>query len=273
MKAKYYYIKVFSYLLFVAALASLYIAANTNIVSAASPAPTAIGADCTTADGKPGVQTGPGCVPKDLNPGLQEKIQAQQNVKGTCQDIKQDGGIISDGWISTLCTGGVGQTAIQSIIENLTNFILNLGIFVFAIMIGLGMVQVIAGGASPEALKAGKKRILLAASSIALFFAARVFLDLIGINGAGRFLGVELTDFDQNTILELVGAVWQYIQFFGGALAITMIIVGGIRMMTAAGNPQQIQAARKIITFAVIGLLGVASASLIFNLIRTVITG
>lgn len=202
-----------------------------------------------------------------------ERLNNPQSVKGTCNDIKSDGQIISTGFVSTLCTGGNNQTAIESIIENLTNYILNIGVIIFAIMIGLGMVQVITGGASPEALKAGKKRIFLAASSIALFFAARVTLDLIGITGGGRFLGVDLNNFNQDTILELIAAVWQYIQFIGGALAVTMIIVGAIRMMTAAGNPQQIQTARKIITYAVIGLLGVASASLIFNLISKIITG
>lgn len=201
------------------------------------------------------------------------RLNSAQTVKGTCNDIKGDGQIISSGFVSTLCTGGNEQTAIQSIIENLTNYMLNIGVIIFAIMIGLGMVQVITGGASPEALKAGKKRIFLAASSIALFFAARATLDLIGITGGGRFLNVDLNNFDQNTILELIAAAWQYIQFFGGALAVTMIVVGGIRMMTAGGNPQQIQTARKIITYAVIGLLGVASASLIFSLISKVITG
>ncbi len=208
-----------------------------------------------------------------------ERLSNPQSVKGTCNDIKGDqingqGQIISTGgFVSILCTGDNNQTAIQSIVENLTNYILNIGVIVFAIMIGLGMVQVITGGASPEALKAGKKRITLAASSIALFFAARVTLDLIGVTGGGRFLGVDLNNFDQNTILELIAAAWQYIQFIGGALAVTMIIVGGIRMMTAAGNPQSIQSARKIITYAVIGLLGVASVSLIFSLIGRVITG
>lgn len=202
-----------------------------------------------------------------------ERLNNPQSVKGTCNDIKADGQIISSGFVSTLCTGGNNQTAIESIVENLTNYILNIGVIIFAIMIGLGMVQVITGGASPEALKAGKKRITLAASSIVLFFAARVTLDLIGVTGGGRFLGVDLNNFDQNTILELIAAAWQYIQFIGGALAVTMIIVGGIRMMTAAGNPQSIQSARKIITYAVIGLLGVASVSLIFSLIGRVITG
>lgn len=279
MKTLYLYKKFLAYTLFLAAFLMFSLAFYSNTLLAASPAPTAIGADCTTGDGRPGVQTGPGCVPKDLNPGLQEKMQAQQEVKGTCQDIKNDkvgdeGQIISNnGFIAALCTGGIGQTAIESIVENLTNYILNIGVIIFAIMIGLGMVQVMTGGASPEALKAGKKRIFLAASSIALFFAARATLDLIGITGGGRFLNVDLNNFDQNTILELIAAAWQYIQFFGGALAVTMIVVGGIRMMTAGGNPQQIQTARKIITYAVIGLLGVASASLIFSLISKVITG
>jgi hypothetical protein len=138
-------------------------------------------------------------------------------------------------------------------------------------MIGLGMVQVTTGGASPEALKAGKKRIMLAVSSIALFFTGRIVLDAIGVTGANRFLGVDLNNFTQNTVYDIIRAIWTYIQFAGGVLAVVMIVVGGIKLMTSAGNPQAVQSARKTITYAVIGLVGLLSATLIVTLIGEII--
>ncbi len=197
-------------------------------------------------------------------------------VAGNCNDIKNPssgpGSIISsNGFLSTLCTGGDSQTAIQSVVENLTNFVLFIGVIVFAIMIGLGMVQVTTGGASPEALKAGKKRIMLAVSSIALFFTGRIVLDAIGVTGANRFLGVDLNNFTQNTVYDIIRAIWTYIQFAGGVLAVVMIVVGGIKLMTSAGNPQAVQSARKTITYAVIGLVGLLSATLIVTLIGEII--
>lgn len=219
--------------------------------------------------GGPAGPLAPGTTCPSDGPGV------SSTVKGSCADIKAEAGsIISEnGFVGALCTGGENQTAIQSIVENLTNFILFMGVIIFAIMIGLGMVQVITGGASPEALKAGKKRIMLAVSSIALFFTGRIILDGIGVTGANRFLGqdVGLNNFTQNTIYAIIGVIWTYIQFAGGVMAVVMIVVGGIKLMSSAGNPQAVQSARKTITYAVIGLVGLLSATLIVSLIGEII--
>jgi hypothetical protein len=205
---------------------------------------------------------------------------------GTCQAIMQDT-VTIDGeqeqkktisqtgvvrWLCDKEPAGSERNAIEVLIEKAADWLLGLANIVFMVMIGIGMVQIMAGGMSPEAIKAGKKRIFQAASSIALFALARVTLDLIGVTG-GNFLGVPVGNFGVDTIYEIIQAIYNYIAFAGGALAVTMIIAGGIRMMTAAGNPQQIQTARKIITYAIIGLLGILSVQLITGLIGKIITG
>jgi hypothetical protein len=248
----------------------------TGISSAASPAPTEIGGDCITSDGKPGVQTGPGCVPKELNPGLQEKIQASQKVSGTCGDIIGAGDVISsNGFVKWLCTqsnSNPNRNAIEVLVEVLANYILGLGTFVFVLIMALAFVQITTAGGSPEALKAGKKRLLLATSSIAVIAIGRVILDLIGVTG-GNFLGVNVQNFNQDTVPEIIRAIYNYLLFVGGSLGVGMIIFGGIKMMTSAGNPQAIQGARKIIIFAVAGLLGLASIGIIITLVQRIVTG
>ncbi len=259
--------------------------------SAASPAPTAIGADCTTRDGQPGIQTGPGCISKADNPTLTEDNVGFGTVEGsgTCADIlatqvTEGGGattverrptVSSSGFVRWLCTqsnSNPNRNAIEVVVEVLANYILGMGTFILVLIMALAFVQITTAGGSPEALKAGKKRLLLATSSIAVIAIGRVILDLIGVTG-GNFLGVNVQNFNQDTVPEIIRALYNYLLFVGGSLGVGMIIFGGIKMMTSAGNPQAIQGARKIIIFAVAGLLGLASIGIIITLVQRIVTG
>lgn len=48
-----------------------------------------------------------------------------------------------------------------------------------------------------------------------------------------------------------------------GIAAVIIIIVGGLRFVTGGNNPQEVQQARNLIIYAVVGLIIVASAQLI----------
>lgn len=48
-----------------------------------------------------------------------------------------------------------------------------------------------------------------------------------------------------------------------GIAAVIIIIVGGLRFVTGGNNPQEVQQARNLIIYAVVGLIVVASAQLI----------
>lgn len=198
------------------------------------------------------------------------------DTKGTCGDIIGAGDIVSRaGFVQWLCSqsnSNPDRNAIEVLIEVLANYILGLGTFILVLVMALAFVQIVTAGASPEALKAGKKRLLLATSSIAVIAIGRVILDLIGVTG-GNFLGVNVQAFNQNTVPEIIRAVYNYLLFVGGSLGVGMIIFGGIKMMTSAGNPQAIQGARKVIMFAVIGLLGLASIGIIITLVQRIVTG
>lgn len=194
-------------------------------------------------------------------------IGGQGTYSGTCSQLQ---GVMSAGGFvqKFLCTSDNG-TAVEVIIQNLANYILSLATFVFLVMLGLGFVQIMAGGGSPEAIKAGKRRITLAVSSIALFIVGRLVLDLLGITG-GKFLGVEVaTGFDAGKINEIIAAVWNYILYAGGFFAVFMIMYGGFTMLTSAGNPQRIQTSRRIIMYAIIGLVGLVGAGLIYSIVAS----
>ena len=54
---------------------------------------------------------------------------------------------------------------------------------------------------------------------------------------------------------------------FIGAVAMFYIIYSGFKLITSGGDPKQIEAARKIMTFAIIGVVVVLSSFLILNLV------
>jgi len=51
-------------------------------------------------------------------------------------------------------------------------------------------------------------------------------------------------------------------------IAVLMIIVGGAKMIMNADNPKAVDEAKKIVTFAIIGVIGIAAAWIILVLIQ-----
>jgi cytochrome bd-type quinol oxidase subunit 2 len=52
-----------------------------------------------------------------------------------------------------------------------------------------------------------------------------------------------------------------------GAIAVIMVIIGGFRYITSAGNPEQAKGARNTILYAIIGLVIVALAQVIVHFV------
>jgi len=67
------------------------------------------------------------------------------------------------------------------------------------------------------------------------------------------------TDSLNNTIKNIINLL----TIFGGIIAVIMIIYAGFRYVTASGNDQTIATAKKILIYAVIGLVIIAMAQVI----------
>ena len=76
-----------------------------------------------------------------------------------------------------------------------------------------------------------------------------------GTTGSGQ--GVENTIKDVINLLSLVG----------GALAVIMLIVGGLRYVLSAGNPETTKAAKNTIIYALVGLVIIAVAQIIVQFV------
>lgn len=60
---------------------------------------------------------------------------------------------------------------------------------------------------------------------------------------------------------------------FSGIIAVALLIVGGYKYITAAGNEENSRKARETITYAVIGLVVVLAAYLIINTVLKALMG
>ncbi|MCC7543583.1 hypothetical protein IT415_02645 [bacterium] len=224
--------------------------------------PVAPGIDCNNQSTWPGATPAPS--PVALRATCGEATNPNYRI------ISQDGG----SFVKFLCQGAdPGRNIIEVIIERGADWLVNLSTVFFAVIIMLSVVGMGVSGASPEAIKSSKRRIVSAVTSIAAFWTARIILTITGVTGDNKILGVDVTVFNKDTIPALMIALVQHLQFVGGALSIITIIVAGIRFMTSQGNPNAIAQARKLIAYAVLTLLIVGSGTLIFSLLGVIIKG
>lgn len=66
---------------------------------------------------------------------------------------------------------------------------------------------------------------------------------------------------------DLVRRIINILSVIVGAIAVIMIIIGGFRYVTSAGNDSNVQAAKKTIMYALIGLVIVALAQIIVKFV------
>lgn len=69
------------------------------------------------------------------------------------------------------------------------------------------------------------------------------------------------------TISDTIKKVINIISVFAGAIAVLMIIIGGFRYVTSAGNAEATKSARSTIVYAVVGLVIIALAQIIVHFV------
>lgn len=74
-----------------------------------------------------------------------------------------------------------------------------------------------------------------------------------------------------NDIGTIINTIINVLLFLVGAIAVVMIIVGGVRFATSAGNADSIKAAKSTVLYAVIGLVISLLAYAIINFVVTLL--
>ncbi|MFC1640781.1 hypothetical protein ACFL2D_01885 [Patescibacteria group bacterium] len=109
---------------------------------------------------------------------------------------------------------------------------------------------------------------LVGASSTAYLLLQAKLAAAITIPG-GEIEGVR----QENDILPIVFDVINWILIITGAFAILMLIIGGFRYITSAGNDKQVQAAKTTMTYAIVGLVIVLLSYVIAATINSILVG
>jgi len=73
----------------------------------------------------------------------------------------------------------------------------------------------------------------------------------------------------RGTIENVLTNVLDWLLAIGGAVAVLVLVIGGIRYIVAAGNEAQIKEAKQTITYALIGLVVIILAWVIVRTINT----
>lgn len=69
------------------------------------------------------------------------------------------------------------------------------------------------------------------------------------------------------TVAAIIISIINFILQFAAALAVLMIIIGGVRYITSAGNDAALEQARKIIIYSILGLVIIILSFVIVNFV------
>jgi hypothetical protein len=136
-------------------------------------------------------------------------------------------------------------------------------IAVFSIIIA-GIELVRTEGSSEKATNA-RQRLVNSLIGLAIAAGATALVAFIGntVGGAGNNAGLPHTVADQGAINRVINAIFVIV----GALAVLYIVLAGFRMVTSGDNPTKISESRRQIIYAVLGLIVLATASAIVNVV------
>ncbi|MEA1963381.1 MAG: hypothetical protein U9M94_04055 [Patescibacteria group bacterium] len=86
----------------------------------------------------------------------------------------------------------------------------------------------------------------------------------IGMNYAGN---LNLTEANETDPKEMAVSIVRYLMTFLGIIAVVIILLGGFKWMTAAGNEDKLAEAKKLIIAGIIGLIIILCAYAIVNFV------
>ena len=87
---------------------------------------------------------------------------------------------------------------------------------------------------------------------------------------AGDAGNIILPSTKYGSIADAIAGIINWVLGFAGGLAVLALVYSGIMMITAGDNTPQVEQAKKNITWAIPGLILIASSLLIVNIVRNI---
>jgi hypothetical protein len=143
--------------------------------------------------------------------------------------------------------------------------LLRLAGFVAVISIMVAGIELVRTEGSSEKATNARQRLVNSLIGLAIAAGATALVAFVGntVGGAGNNAGLPHTVADQGAINSVINAIFVIV----GALAVLYIVLAGFRMVTSGDNPTKISESRRQIIYAVLGLIVLATASAIVNVV------
>jgi type IV secretory pathway VirB2 component (pilin) len=147
--------------------------------------------------------------------------------------------------------------------------LLRLAGFLAVISIMVAGIELVRSEGSSEKATNARQRLINSLVGLAIAAGATALVTFVGNVVGGNGNGLPHTIADQDAINRTLNAVFVII----GALAVLYIVLAGFRMVTSGDNPTKVAESRRQILFAVLGLVVIATADAIVNLVLGKLNG
>jgi type IV secretory pathway VirB2 component (pilin) len=153
------------------------------------------------------------------------------------------------------------NTAFYIIAMQVQYFLLAIVGILFVIMFIFGGILYITSSGNEQRAAKGKAYLTYAIGGLILVILAEVIVQTI--------VGLSNTFAGGSTLYDSLNSIKTYLLGGVGFLAVLFIIIGGLQLVTARGNSEQMTKAKKTLTYSIIGLIVVLLAEVIFVLINS----
>jgi hypothetical protein len=141
------------------------------------------------------------------------------------------------------------------------------------IFIIIGAIFYITSAGDEKRMTTAKGAIFASMIGLAIGVAAPSFLkEIYNIMGARENSGVDTSRLVGPTLTEIALKFLNFLLSIVGTLGIIMLVVGGIMYLTSAGDDDRIKTAKKVVTFAIIGIAVSLAALVIVRQIANLLT-
>jgi cytochrome bd-type quinol oxidase subunit 2 len=156
---------------------------------------------------------------------------------------------------------GQQDTAFNIIAEQMIVLLIAVIGILFFLMFIVGGIQYITSAGNEERAKSGKRTLTYAIGGLVLATISGTVIRTIA--------ELSKTAAKEKTIADAINSIANFLLGGVALLTVLFIIIGGLQMIASRGNTEQTQKAKKTLTYAVIGLIVVILAKLIFVLINS----
>jgi hypothetical protein len=153
---------------------------------------------------------------------------------------------------------------VEDVLYSLLNALQGIIVVLSIIFIVIGAILYITSAGNEERTKMAKKAITASMVGLAIGIAAPTFLKEIALilnwtptNDKGMVTGAL-------TLAQIAIKVLNFLLSIVGALAIIMMVVGGVMYLGSAGNEESIKTAKKLVLYSIIGI-AIALAALVIT--------